>query len=399
MKQFKSKIVNRKSKMSRGLTLVEVLITITLFVILSWMMMVIVQEVVKGWTKAERQRVLYERAAGAMDRVSDDLSMALCSEPDGVSEVRVRFLGDIDAKTGMQRIMFVRSFEAGPERALTFFAGDGQPNTLRFRPPEDEDNPKKPAPPVAAGAADKDTFTGKGVGDYRALGGMAQVAYFVENQTLYRAIRAPVGDHFNDLLNANAATPLVSDVLYMAFDYWGQSTSLWEDPGKGSKTHGAEKIWDSTRGIMAAPLNQFFLHRDGSENIPDDDVFPMKVRVTLTVDSSMPRCTYTKLEEPIGSNDGMIFAGSTRGFPEGGTENSYILIDNEWIHYASKTDDAFKADRRGARGSIPADHLAEAVVRAGQTFRRVIFIPGYREDLTRDEQWLERHQIVIRRKQ
>jgi len=394
MASEKSQIANRKSKMAHGLTLVEVLVTITIFVILSWMMMVMVQEVTKGWTKAERQRVLYERAAGAMDRVADDLSMALCREPVGVDDVRVRFLGDIDAKTGMQRVMFVRSFEAGPERALTFFAGDGRPNTLRFRPPEDEDAPKKAPAPAANAAPDRDTFTGKAAGDYKALGGMAQVAYFVENQTLYRAIRAPVSDQFTDLLNSNAATPLVGDVLFLAFEYWGQSTSQWEQPGKGSNTRGAERIWDSTRGIAAAPLGQFFLHRSReSLTDPEDDVFPMKIRVTMTVDSPLPRCTHTKLSEAIGSSDGMIFVESTRGFPEGGAENSYILVGNEWIHYTSKTEDAFKASRRGARGSIAADHNGDDIVRAGQTFRRVIFIPGFREDWTSDDLWRERRQL------
>jgi len=391
MLKLRSTGVKRTSNGHRALTLVEVLVTITIFVILAWMMMVMVQEITKGWTKAERQRVLYERAAGALDRVADDLSMALCREPTGTTDVRVRLLGDLDAQTGMQRVMFVRSFEAGPERALTFFAGDGRPNTLRFRPPEEEDAPRNAPTPVAYTPPDRDTFTGKFAGDYRALGGMAQVAYFVEKQTLYRAIRAPVSDQFADLLNTHAATPLVGDVLYLAFDYWGQSTSQWEQPGKGSNVRGAERIWDSTRGIAAAPLGQFFLHR-GRESLtdPEDDVFPMKIRVTITVDSPLPRCTHTKLAEASSSSDGMLFVNSTQGFPEGGTENSYILVGNEWIHYTSKTADAFKASRRGARGSSAVDHPADELVRIGQTFRRVIFIPGFRVDWTSDEHWRER---------
>lgn len=376
----------------RGLTLIEVMITMVIFVALAWMMLLMVQEITKGWTKAERQRVLYERAAGAMDRMVDDLSMALCSEPPGVDQVLVRFIGDLDPKTGSQRLMFVRSFEAGPERALTLFAGDGQPNEVRFEPPEEEGAKKKAAPP-ARGPVDQDYFTGKKAGDYRALGGMAQVAYFLLDQTLYRSIRAPADGKFTDLLSPQAGTPLVTDVLYLAFDYWSQYTSSWNEPAKGSKSLGPERVWDSTRGIGVAPLNRFVMHRDGSLDDPEDDVFPVKIRITITVDSPMPRCVHTKLLEGIGSNHGMIFVDSTQGFPAGGTPDALILVGSEWIHYKEKTADAFKADLRGARGTVNADHNEGAVVRRGETFRRVVFLPGHRSDWMKDEVYFQRKNL------
>ncbi|MBI3828544.1 MAG: hypothetical protein HY291_03455 [Planctomycetes bacterium] len=374
------------------------MITLAIFVALAWMMLLMVQEIVKGWSKAERQRVLYERAAGAMDRMTDDLAAALCAEPPGVDQVLVRFIGDIDPKTGVQRLMFVRSFEAGPERAMTLFAGDGKPNEVRFEPPEEDAKGKKKAPAAPVNqAVDQDYYTGKNVGDYRALGGMAQIAYFVQDQTLYRSIRAPADGKFGPLLAPNAATPLVTDVLYFSIDYWSQYTYSWEDPGKASKSKGAEKIWDSTRGIEGMPLSKFILHRKGSENDPEDDVFPMKVRVTVTVDSPMPRCVHTKLLEGVGARDGMLFVDSTQGFPAGGKPDSLILIGNEWIHYKDKTDDAFKADLRGARGTVGQDHADGAIVRRGETFTRVVFIPGFRSDWTPDEVYYQRKDALAGR--
>ncbi|MCW8130944.1 MAG: prepilin-type N-terminal cleavage/methylation domain-containing protein [Planctomycetota bacterium] len=378
----------RAAVRARGLTLVEVMITLVIFVALAWMMLLIVQEIVKGWTRAERQRVVYERAAGAMDRIVDDLSAVQCTEPPGVDQVLVRFIGDISPKSGAQRMMFVRSFEAGPERALTLFAGDGRSNDIRFEPPDDDDSKKK-APPPSRGAVDQDYYTGKKVGDYRALGGMAQVAYFVEDQTLYRSIRAPADGKFADILTPQAGTPMVTDVLYFALDYWSQYTYDWNEPPKGSKSRGPEKIWDSTRGLGGL-LGKFVLHRDGSVDDPEDDVFPMKVRITITVDSPMPRCTFTKLEEDIGGNDGMVFVESTQGFPKGGTPDSYILIGDEWAHYKEKTDEAFKCDLRGARGTVNKDHAVGSVVRRGETFSRVVFINGHREDWVKDEDYWAR---------
>jgi hypothetical protein len=368
------------------------MITLAIFVGLAAVMLSLVTWVVRMWSQSERRRVLYERAGGAMERIADDLRLAIGREPAGVDLVRVRFIGDLDPRSGRQRLMFVRSFESGPERAITFAAGDGQPNNLKFRPEEDEDGLTKAIKATrASGSLDGDSYTGKRVGDFRALGGMAQVAYFEQNRTLYRAIRAPAEGPFLKMLNPKAATPVITDCLYLRFDYWSQYTATWHEmPGK-SKTRGPEKIWDSTRGINDQLMMKFILHRGPeSLNDPTDDVFPQKVRITLTVDSPMPRCVNTKLTDDLGPDDGMIYVDSTRGFRKGGTDQSYILIGKEWIHYKDKTRHSFIADVRGARGTNRLDHGEDDVVRTGRTFRRIVFIPGHREDWTPNEVYFQR---------
>src|SRR5262249_16474885 len=116
------------------------------------------------------------------------------------------------------------------------------------------------------------------------------------------------------------------------------------------KNSGAQRIWDSTRGITGAPLNRFFLHRGSggdstSLNDPDDDVFPRKIRVTVVVDSPMPRCVNTKLTDNIGDGDSDIPVDEVKGFADGSAdgsgEDSYILIDEEWIRYAKKDESGF----------------------------------------------------------
>ncbi|MCZ7646518.1 MAG: prepilin-type N-terminal cleavage/methylation domain-containing protein [Planctomycetota bacterium] len=378
------------SAFRRGLTLVELMITMAIFIVLALALMAMMRESIRVWSQNESSRLLYERAAGGMDRVAADLALTLSSEPAGVDEVRVRLIGDIDPQTGQQRLMFVRSFEAGPERALTLTAGDGKPNVLRLQP-FDEDGKTEAPPP--SGPADRDVYTGRGVGDYMALGGMAQIAYFADGEVLYRGVRAPAVGRFTDLVNPATATPLVQDCLFLGFDYWGMFTTTWKEQPPRSRIRGPEKIWDSTRGINVHPLNKFIYARPPkllSENDPSDDIFPRMIRVTCTVDAPLPGAVHTKLFEELGADDGMIYVEDTRGFPPGGAESSYIKIGKEWIHYKERREDAFVADERGARGTVRADHAAESVVRVGRTFSRIVFIPGFREDDTPDEVFEQR---------
>jgi hypothetical protein len=216
---------------------------------------------------------------------------------------------------------------------------------------------------------------------------MAMIGYFASNQTLYRVIRAPVPPSMSALLTSGNAQVLATDVLYLGFDYWGQDTATWEDQQKkSSSVRGPEKLWDSSRAITASPLKNFSYHRgiDSADDL-DDDVFPQMIRVTVTVDSTMPRCTYTKLEDGMGDNDiGSIYVSSTKGFPDPGPE-SFILIEDEWMHYKAKTEDTFELDKRGSRNTRAVGHKAQAVIRTGKTFRRIVYIPNWREDRETDE--------------
>jgi type II secretory pathway pseudopilin PulG len=368
------------------LTLVEVMVTLVIFLFMAALLLLIVQQTSRAWARGERDRLLHERAAGALDHLAADLSLALGADPTGVDSVRAKFIGD--ESDGCARVMFVRAFEAGPERALTLFAADGEPSDLTLRPFKEDDDDSGFRP---QGAADRDDFTGTKLGDYKPLGGMAAVAWFVSDRTLYRGIRSPVdGLRLSSVANPASAALIAEDVLFFDIDYWHQATSSWQEQGRTSGKHGPEKIWDSTRGITADPLKGFAFHRGAiSLNDPEDDIFPSKVRVTLTVDSPMPRCVFTQLSAPIGPGDEHIPVESVRGFPPGDDNDSFLLIDREWIRYSRKSGDEFLAVERGARGTVAMDHDEEATVRVGRTFRRTIYLRSYRDDWSSDKEYFE----------
>ena len=366
---------------ARGLTLVELLVTMGILVVLATLMFWVVKEVVRHWTTYERQRIVYERASLCLDRLSDDISMMQPADPKTATEIKSYVIGYYDVDTGQNYLRFTRSFEGGPERALIN-------SDLHALQPGNAD-PNAKLQTVGPGGGQ---FTGVRSANYGPLGGMARIDYFVEDNTLYRGVLAPVplldpgvtaynNDAMRGWLKPVAKIPLAEDVLYLSFDYWSQFTQDWLWHSSTSKTRGPEKVWDSTRSMTAGPLAKFILHADASTFVdPASHVYPQKIRITLTVDAPMPRCVNTKNLDDISEADGMIFADSTQGFPKGGTEESYILIENEWVHYREKRENGFVCDERGARGSVARTHKADSVIRVGKTFYRIVNIPCYKED-------------------
>jgi prepilin-type N-terminal cleavage/methylation domain-containing protein len=376
----------RNPQSSRGLTLLEVMVTMAIFLGLALFLFTAVQQVVANWTKGERLRVIGEKASGVFNVMRDDLRLALTREPAGATEVKIRFIGDVDKKTGMQRLGFVRSFESGPERALTFNSGNAVPVQTAYtldEPDVPARKPKAPPPPPLQGNVED--FTGLKAGNFKPLGGMVMSGYCVKDQVLYRKLQAPVGDSFQALFDQPGQV-LATDVLYLGFDYWSQATQSWDRQLPHSKIAGPDKNWDSTRGYEIP----FSLHRGAiSLNDPEDDVFPERVRITLTVDSPMPRCVYARLDRDIGEHEAEIHVDRAKGFDES-EENAFILIDNEWIKFAKKGEDAFSGCWRGMRGTNASVHSAGALVRTGRTFRTVVYIPNYKEDFTSDKAYLSR---------
>ncbi len=378
------------------MTLVEVMITLSIFIVLAGMTLMAVREVIASWTIGERRRVLYEKASASVDLMADDIrQMITLEEPNATSQpldVRAKMIGDIDSTTGLQRLMFVRAFEGGPERALTLNAGDGKVNETAFTPDKKVEGVKA-GPAVAT--PDTADFTGQKIADFKALGGMAMIGYFLaidpqtHERTLYRAVHAPVAGPLSTMMTPETAQVVASDVLYLGFDYWSQNTDSWKDQASDSKVKGPEKIWDSTRGIR--PLNHFSLYRGtDSLNDPSDDVFPQMIKIIVTVDSPMPRCVNTKLSDDIGERDGEVGVESTKGFPDGGDDDSYILIDDEWLHYSKKTEYSFVIDKRAQRGTHAVGHSARASIRVGRTFRRIVYIPNWRSNYMSNEEYFAR---------
>lgn len=379
----------RFARPRRGMTLVEILVAMSVLLVLGLMTTALMRASLEVWSQAERQRRVYARARAVFDCMQDDFSAALTRDPAGAPPT-ARMICQPDPANGNRPVlMLVRTFGSGWERAYTFGGDDGKST----QPAEAGGAPAQPAP--AAGVDQH--YTSAGIvpgGPSRkpiVLGGAAQVAYIHEGRQLKRALCSPCMPTFNSIFQY--AQPLAEDVLYFEMLFATPYTTTWQEQAAGNKgkrwplvptpkdgfdqAYGPERTWDSTRGVLPD-----FCMWSGKESLADgeDDVFPDRVRVTVVLEPSEVRTVRTETLGQIDDITGQITVASTRGFPGAGTDDSYILVDNEWMHYTAMDAKSFTVDVRGARGTARALHADGAVVRCGVAFTRTFFLPGYRKE-------------------
>jgi len=375
-----------------GFTLVEILVAMSVLLVLGLMLVALMRSALDTWNQAERQRKVYSRARAVFDCLQEDLESALTRDPPGAPVV-ARMFCEPDAK-GRPVLMLVRTFGSGPERPYAFRAGDGL-DAVEF-PPGD---PAKPRPDdedasPRTGKVDEEVYNNADDDgdahideDLVALGGAAQVAYLHEGRQLKRALCAPPQPTFKEVFAY--AQVLADDVLFFEVLLATKYTSTWSEQGEKGKRlpllpspkdppgqlYGPERLWDSTRGMIGG--FSFFVGPASAAD-GDDDVYPDRIRVTVVIEPDPVRTLRTDTLGPLDDSIGVVEVASTRGFPPGGTEASYILIDDEWMHYRSMDERSFTVDRRGARNTVRAGHAEASTVRCGTTFVRTFHLPGCR---------------------
>ncbi|MHC4914765.1 MAG: PulJ/GspJ family protein [Planctomycetota bacterium] len=391
---------------SAGLTLVELLVAMAVLVLLGTMLVVVMATAMNIWTSAERQRKVWARARTVFSYLGEDLDTALTRDPRRSQVSNCMFCWP--DRNGRQVLMLARTFGTGSERGFAYRAGDGLDETDRIpkgKKPRPDDEDRDPR----TGRADEETYNfrdddgdGRIDEDLLPLAGAAQVVYMHHGRELKRALRSPAGDEYRSMFSD--AQVLAEDVLYFgllfttpytssSFARQGPITVLWDHrvprlPGtkyRGARGYGAERTWDSTRAVLPS----FSFHVGAaSRDDGEDDVFPEAVQVTLVVESHELRTVRTDLLELLPEAGGEIRVASTRGFPEGGREDSYLLIDDEWIHYKARSERGFTVtprtketpSGRGRRGTVAAVHAPGAQVRRGVTFIKTVYLPGYRNE-------------------
>jgi prepilin-type N-terminal cleavage/methylation domain-containing protein len=403
-----------KSCRSRGYTLLEMLIAMSLLVLLGGGLVTLLRESIATWNTAENRGKLYEEARAVLDRVADDLRSTVIRSHAAGDDSWVEFLSDL-GPGGKQRLRFVRATSG--ETADSVLRKGG--TYLSTRAP-------------AAYDGREDTREAD-EGFLAAPGGLMEVLYAQDprpgKRWLWRGVRSPVGGPDSLFIDANlgeeravrlkaesksapadekkpeavpgeplpadeergfylraVAVPVCKDVLFLGFNFWLPATSTWRevpplrDPKPGQES-GPTPFWDSTRAILDldGDRDEFVWKREaGSLDDPKDDVFPEQVQITLTLgegENAMP----PRLAEELG--DGMKTLTLSRELllPDD-PEDRYVLVDDEWIaiEKAEGTKLTVAPDGRGERWTKAVKHDRGTQVELGTTFRRVVEIPGSR---------------------
>jgi len=357
-----------------GFTLVELMVAMGIFVALGAALVTMVYAAADAWRAGERRRIVYERAQAALSMLALDLAAVYSREPVQEGVPMARFF--CEQEGGGYRLSFVRTFETGPERAITFFAGSrgGQ------------------------GAPYTDGFTGDPAG-LKPLGGLLGVSYFLRGRELRRATLAPPAAPGRDATSARIIAPgegerIADNVLYLGFRFWTQYTTSWDAPPpdprslKTKTARGPEIVWDSTRGAGIGALDpqtgrmRPFAMARGVESLAEgsDDVFPEIVEVTLVVEPDERRAVRAELVEPLSEAGSVMNVTSTAGFDDPSAGSPWLLVGNEWVRCAEKSKRSFRLSARGERGTARSSHPVGTVVRAGTTFVQRIHVSAFRED-------------------
>jgi prepilin-type N-terminal cleavage/methylation domain-containing protein len=410
---------------TRGFTLMEIMVSMTLFTMIGFAVVLLMRTGVDMWLEGNRSSQQEDRIEQSLPRLEEDLRMVVVptpekripfdpknpdprNEPDPLPPQN-RFLSGYkiykqDGKEiACRYLVFVRDIE-----------GLGEIDTYAARA-----GTNSRAESYIDGINDEEEFRKN---DHLPTGGQCEVLWIwlpykePEKQgrgAIYRAYRTPIGGagtfldprNFDDLdaLEKNIKpTPMVQDVLLFDVYFWTQFTTTWtwsdgepriqerpqsaDDAKRAGRECGPSKTWDSTRGILRRePKLGFLLSRveepyTGSFSDSSDDIWPRMVRVQFAVAEER-----TELVRGLGptDNDFTVLAGD---FATGRGELFYkpMKIGLEWVQLAGRDPvqrDMFQIHDRGQRGTAAVGHDPGTPVYFGRIFDITITIPSFRDEM------------------
>ncbi len=419
-----------KAEKAQGLTLIELMASMTIFAMLGLFLFTLVQDSLGIYRKSRASGEIYDKFDQISEVVSDDFACVAIGDPEGPG-VKLEFLLSHDRKyvapkgvtlsTAATRakshspgdprsllLRFVRTYPGGElNDTIGRFAGtypggektiDGEADLVESRHARILNRQERDE---AAPSRDGD----EQIAGLKPPGNLMEVMYFCESGpndtvgtfTLYRAFHSPVGGRgsfFDDatLLAmtpdwiAAHAKPVVSGLIYLGVVLWGQQTEQWQmesvldGDGLGRRASNglSELWWDSRR----ARYEEFSLHvGDSSAQVYEDDVFPSRIRFLMTFVQDGRISSDAHLVGSVKANTRFVTIDNGKLFEEsGGPVPTHLQIDDEWMKVTSATGRKLTVIR-GARKTAPAKHDSGSDVRVGRTFHQTVEIPAYRTSL------------------
>jgi prepilin-type N-terminal cleavage/methylation domain-containing protein len=420
----------------RGFTLLEILISMSLFTVIGFAVVLMMRTGVDMWLRGTRGSLQEDRLEQSLPRLEEDLRHTLPGtrydripfdpedpRPERQPEPLVpenRFLsGYMNYRFGEKDIAcrfaaFVRDL-----------SGLGEIETYAMRAGI---NPTATA--YIDGINDEDEFKHS---NHRPTAGMAEVLWIwlpnvgqIGKGTVYRAFRTPIGgektlldprnyaekQQIEKMIKVRALKPVFQDVILFDMYFWTQFTTTWAwskgEPtitappekaptGQRRPSCGPSLTWDSTRGIMRPddteksewlPNNCSLVFRLASRRLEKssarytfDDIWPRAVRIEFAVAE-----TETELAPNRGvseSDRAFTVLASDFATGRGELDGQHMKIGEEWVRIIGRDGaqrDTFLIDRRGARATKSRAHGEAAPVYYGRIFDFTIMIPSFRDD-------------------
>jgi hypothetical protein len=112
---------------------------------------------------------------------------------------------------------------------------------------------------------------------------------------------------------------------------------------------------------------------------PTDDVFPRKIRATCVVEELGRNARVGYLEDMVPMDSKSLTVADTKFFPATETTRRFVKVDAEWMEVGLADGHTIPIVKRGARGTVAAQHAAGARVHHGRTFVQEYDVATFRD--------------------
>ena len=360
--------MKRPDDRQRGLTLVELLLSLALFSFLAIAIFQILDRSLSLWRRTETRRALLGQAAAVSELLAEDLVGLEGGTPGDLVAEWVVFDTDGDGvgESKWPRLRLVRQASAGDVQRLQ----------ARRREEGDGAAPPRPAEGlvevlwlvVPASLTDKDARAEGVLWRGERLATDAASKSFFAPDFLGRSGRPPAG----------AADEVGGGILWFGMLFATQTSSVHDGWRVGPELDCTATSWDAWARSRpekgAHPWNE---PGAGMPRIKNRPLLPRRVRIELELERPSDRARRTALAAPVEVGDAGILVDDGERIPR--EEDSFVLVDSEWMRVRS-IDGRTVAVDRGQRGTRTAMHAAGSRVHYGLRIVREVPIATYRED-------------------
>lgn len=355
----------RPRERRRGLTLLELVLAVGLFALLSLAVFELLEGTLVTWRKSEVRRNQMETSTAVLELIARDFqSLEGGSRGDLVVEWETFDTNsDGGRETVWPRIRLVRQASAS----------DAARVALQTQQTVDGPDLTEVCWAVLPSRADGSVGT-LWRGERLVHGGLSASAEAPKPSVSFFDASYVKRD---GSVAAGSLDELTGGVLWFQVLLATQTSSVNDGWTLGSGLEDAATSWDAWRSARPDETrHEWNEPPSGMPRVGEEALLPRRVRIAMEFEDPTQRLRRTRISSYIAASDVAITVDDETRVPKVG---SYMRVDAEWMKVKSKSGRRLTVER-GARGTEAEPHDSGARISHGETVVREVIIPTYRED-------------------
>lgn len=362
-----------------GLTLIELVLALGLFALLSMMVVQVLDSTLRVWGSAQGQRYAIGTHAMLSSQILGELDQVASGERGDLLVDWELFdtNGDLVATRPLPRVRFVRRATAADLVRLGQREIDPtDPDTARIRGGE------LPLVEVVYCALPRPLEVTDASGALpENLPGLPGDVVLWRGERLVddRSRPSAFDDGFFQFgfPPPGSAEPLHGGVLWFELQFAGRGTRLDRGWQVGATPQDAVRAWDARGGARLDPaLHDFNRPYAALPSYRGEPLFPRRIRLVLEIEAPSDTERRATLARAVAPEDTEIVVDQPRHLPR---PDTFVLVGEEWMRVVRVTGNRVRVER-GLRGSGALAHRPGTPLQSGRRFEREVSIPLFRED-------------------